>query len=333
MTAKNLRRWDSNILKLEKSSFLMNTQAMCNVVVLMSTYNGEQYLSEQLDSVLNQKGVAVSLIVRDDGSKDNTINILQQYSEKYSNITILSEQNCGAEMSFHRLCQYAKDNIRADYYAFCDQDDVWVDDKLLVAVRNLEQFDKSHPNLYFSNLQMVDSNLTTIRNLFAKDEVVISKRMALIQVFTYGCTCVFNYQALDDYCRAEFSKELLHDNWIYILCMFLGHVIYDEHSHILYRQHGLNLSGEKTSGASLAFQRIKRACKGRWGHDFELYSSMLLQCFSEDLSADAVKYINSIAQYRKTFRNKMSLFFSSSYRTGHFGKDLAIKIRILANQL
>lgn len=333
MTAKNLRRWDSNILKLEKSSFLMNTQAMCNVVVLMSTYNGEQYLSEQLDSVLNQKGVAVSLIVRDDGSKDNTINILQQYSEKYSNITILSEQNCGAEMSFHRLCQYAKDNIRADYYAFCDQDDVWVDDKLLVAVRNLEQFDKSHPNLYFSNLQMVDSNLTTIRNLFAKDEVVISKRMALIQVFTYGCTCVFNYQALDNYCRAEFSKELKHDNWIYVLSMFLGNVFYDTNSYILYRQHGSNLSGEKVTGVRLAIRRVRRAAKGNWGHDFELYSSMLLQCFSEDLSADAVKYINSIAQYRKTFRNKMSLFFSSSYRTGHFGKDLAIKIRILANQL
>ena len=299
----------------------------------MSTYNGEQYLREQLDSVLNQKGVVVSVVVRDDGSKDNTLNILQQYSEKYSNITVLSEQNCGVEMSFHRLCQYANDNIKSDFYAFCDQDDVWQDDKLFVAIKSLEQFDKSQPNLYFSNLQMVDSNLTAIRKLFTPAEVVISKHMALIQVFTYGCTCVFNYQALDDYCRAEFSKELKHDNWIYILCMFLGHVVYDEDSHILYRQHGTNLSGEKVSGVKLTIKRIKQALKGHWGHVFELYSSMLLKCFSYRMNKEDEKYARSIEGYRKSLWRKLSLLFSLSYRTGNISKDTAIRIRILCNHL
>lgn len=306
---------------------------MRSVAVLMSTYNGEQYLRAQLDSVLKQKGVAVSLLVRDDGSKDGTLNILQQYSEKNLNITILKEENCGAEMSFHRLCQYAEKNIKADFYAFCDQDDVWQEDKLQVAVRSLEPLDKKQPNLYFSNLLMVDSNLQPIRSLFASGEVIISKRMALIQVYTYGCTCVFNRLALEEYCSAVFSRELAHDNWIYILCMYLGNVVYDEESHIYYRQHGTNLSGEKVSGAKLVLRRMKRATKGHWGHDFELYSSEMLNCFAEKLSIKDYEYISRIANYRKSLKNKISLFFSTSYRTGHFSKDIAIKIRILASQL
>lgn len=304
-----------------------------SATVLLSTYNGEQYLREQLDSVFAQEGVDIQLLVRDDGSKDHTIDILHEYKERGYAVTVLSERNCGAEMSFHRLCQYAHENVKTDYYAFCDQDDVWKTDKLQVAVKRLVSFDASEPCLYFSNLLMVDSNLQPIHPLFAEGEVVISKRMALIQVFTYGCTCVFNHRALEDYCQAGFSKELAHDNWIYILCMYLGHVVYDEDSRILYRQHGTNLSGEKVTGVRLVFRRIRRALKGNWGHDFELYSSMLLQCFSGRLMPEDEKYAQRIATYRKSLWRRMSLMFSRTYRTGNFSKDLAIRVRIIAGRL
>lgn len=299
----------------------------------MSTYNGEQYIREQVDSIIAQEEVEVIIAVRDDGSIDNTPNIIRQYAEHYSYITFLSGNNCGAEMSFHHLCQYALENIQADFYAFCDQDDVWMKDKLKVAVERLATLDQTIPNLYFSNLLMVDSKLQPIRKLFTPNEVVISKRMALIQVFTYGCTCVFNRKALEDYCKAEFSKELAHDNWIYILSMFLGSVVYDSESHILYRQHGTNLSGEKVSGTKLALRRIKRASKGHWGHDFELYSSMLLMCFSGRLTQKDENYAQKIASYRETLWRRISLMFSRTYRTGDFTKDLAIRVRIFAGRL
>lgn len=311
----------------------LENSRMQTVSVLMSTYNGEKYLKEQIDSILAQDGVKVHLLVRDDGSKDLTISILNEYVEKGSPITILSESNLGAEMSFHRLCQYAQEHIQSDYYAFCDQDDVWEADKLKVAVSKLSSYPYSLPCLYFSNLQMVDADLRPMRQLFAPGEVVISKRMALIQVFTYGCTCVFNRQTLDDYCKAEFSSELAHDNWIYILSMFLGHVVYDENSHILYRQHGTNLSGEKVSGVKLVLRRIKRAKKGNWGHDFELYSSMLLKCFSGRLMSEDEKYVQRIADYRKSMWRKLSLLFSRTYRSGNISKNIAISVRILAGRL
>ena len=311
----------------------LENSRMQTVSVLMSTYNGEKYLKEQIDSILAQDGVKVHLLVRDDGSKDRTIKILNEYVEKGSPITILSESNLGAEMSFHRLCKYAQEHIQSDYYAFCDQDDVWEADKLKVAVSKLSSYPYSLPCLYFSNLQMVDADLRSIRQLFAPGEVVISKRMALIQVFTYGCTCVFNRQTLDDYCKAEFSRELAHDNWIYILSMFLGHVVYDENSHILYRQHGTNLSGEKVSGIRLALRRIRRASKGHWGHDFELYSSMLIKCFPGRLLQEDEKYVQRIATYRHSFLKRISLMLSRTYRTGNHSKDFAICMRILFGRL
>lgn len=306
---------------------------MKTVAVLLSTYNGETFLSKQIDSLLNQKDVNLKIVIRDDGSKDNTLSILQQYATIHSCITILKEDNIGAVMSFHRLCQYAKDNVIADYYAFCDQDDVWLDEKLRIAVCKLDSYDKEKPNLYFSNLQMVDTQLNPIRKLFETGEVKISKHMALIQVFTYGCTCVFNRSALEAYCCADFSKELCHDNWIYILSQYLGNVYYDEESYILYRQHGSNVSGAKVTGLKLACQRIRRAFTKKWGHEFELYASMLLLCFGAQLGEDDRNYANRVANYRHSIFKKLSLLFSSKYRTSSLSKNIAIKIRIIANRL
>ncbi len=306
---------------------------MKTVAILMSTYNGEKYLPQQLDSLFAQKGIELKIVVRDDGSSDSTVEILHQYASKHPDFTILEEDNCGAVMSFHKLCQYANEHIKADYYAFCDQDDVWLPEKLQIAIKRLEVFNPNSPNLYFSNLQMVNADLTPLRKLFAKGEVVISKRMALIQVFTYGCTCVFNHSALDAYCQADFSKELGHDNWIYIVSMFLGNVYYDENSYILYRQHGTNVSGAKVSGIKLACQRIRRGLFGYWGNDFELYSSMLLSSFSKRLLPNDRKYIERVAYYRKTWWKKMLLLLSPTYSTGKPSKDIAIKIRILTNHL
>lgn len=306
---------------------------MEKVAVLLSTYNGEKYLKPQLDSIFSQKDVEVIVVVRDDGSTDGTIQILKSYASKHSNVELLLEGNRGAEMSFHSLCKYAENHVDADYYAFCDQDDVWQPEKLGKAINKLSSLENDVPNLYFSNLKMVDCDLNEMRNLFADDEVIISKRMALIQIFTYGCTCVFNQPALEAYCRADLSKELAHDNWIYVLSMFLGNVVYDRDSYILYRQHGANISGQKATGAKLAYNRLKRATKGNWGHDFELYSSMLLRCFSNRLQQEDFRYISRIANYRKSFFNKLSLLCSPSYRTGHISKDFAIMIRILSNRL
>lgn len=304
---------------------------MSTVTVLMSTYNGQQYLREQMDSLLSQEEVSVKIVIRDDGSKDLTIDILSEYSSRYSNVIILEGENCGAEESYNRLCRYAKENIASDYYAFCDQDDVWDKDKLQVAVKQLNERDLRKPLLYFSNLKMVDDRLRFIRDFYEREEVNTGKSKTLVQIFTYGCTCVFNAKALDYYCRVE-PQQSYHDHWIYCICSFLGEVIYDPIGHVLYRQHDNNLSGHRSTGIPLLISRIKRPFLGNLGNSFEILAKQLL-LFSEELGSTDLQLISKVADYRKNIFTRLRLLFSSDYRTGDLVKDICIKYRILCSCL
>ena len=132
------------------------------VAVLISTYNGEKYLEEQLNSILNQTYKNIEIVIRDDGSKDSTINIIKKYQEKYDNIILKEGTNVGFIKSFFQLLAFAN----ADYYAFCDQDDSWLENKIELAVRALNEVDNSKPNMVFGNSDYYDENM----NLIGKGE-------------------------------------------------------------------------------------------------------------------------------------------------------------------
>ena len=304
---------------------------MPTVSVLMSTYNGHKYIRKQLDSLLLQEGVDVHIIVRDDGSKDETPQILSEYADKHSNIESLSELNCGAEESFNKLCKFADKHGTSEYYAFCDQDDIWDTDKLKVAIDKLDQFETSTPNLYFSNLKMVDENLNYMRDFYVDGDVFMGKNKSLVQIFTYGCTCVFNRKALEMYCAVEKNKTF-HDNWIYVICSYIGNVVYDPVGHIQYRQHSNNLSGHRETGMGLFLSRLVRPFKGNLGHDFESLARQLL-IFSDLIKAEDLKLIKRVAYYRESLAHRMALLFSTNYCTGRIVKDVCIKYRIIINRL
>lgn len=304
---------------------------MQKVAILMSTYNGQKYLQEQINSLLSQQGVDVEIIIRDDGSKDNTPSLLDVYAQQDSRITVLKEQNVGVTASFNKLAQYANKNIIADYYAFCDQDDVWEQVKLLVSVDALSQYASSSPNMYFSNLRMVDENLNPIREMYQPGEVKIGPKKALVQVFTYGCTCVFNRKALELFCSVT-PQLLCHDHWIFELCTYYGNVFYDEKSHILYRQHGGNVTGGKQEGFSLFKLRLHTFFVEGLDHNFDISAKQLLS-LQEEMSPENHKYVYEIAHYRENFMYKLKLLFSKDYKIGVLSKDAIIKFRILINKL
>ena len=124
---------------------------MKEVTILLSTYNGEKYLEEQLESITSQKGVSTKIIVRDDGSSDRTCDILDTWKEK-SALTWYRGENIGPAQSFMDLLRNAGD---ACYYAFSDQDDFWLSDKMQTAVSKLESYD-GRPALYFCQTELVD---------------------------------------------------------------------------------------------------------------------------------------------------------------------------------
>lgn len=278
---------------------------MKSVCVLLSTYNGEKYLQEQIESLLRQKEVELTILARDDGSKDSTLNILKEYSEKYSFFKFYEGTNIKPAKSFFDLIVNAPES---DYYAFCDQDDVWDDDKLSAAVDMLEHQDDSKPNMYYSNLRIVDQDLNFFRLSHETPSIQDSKYSCLTEDMATGCTVVFNKKT------AEYVKSgtpeycSMHDTWIYMICKFFGTTVYDFDAHISYRQHGNNVVGtylgKKTT--DIYIKRIKRLfdrnLQPRYNNAQNFYRT-----FSEKLNEIDREKVLEIVEYKNSIADKWKL--------------------------
>lgn len=230
------------------------------IQILMSTYNGEKYLEEQLESLINQTYKQIKILIRDDGSVDKTLDILKAYKNKYPKlIDIEFGENLGVVSSFFKLIELS--DQECNYFAFCDQDDYWENNKIENAIKNLQ---KKVPSLYFSRTKLVDENLKFI-DISLKNEVRASNKNAIVENIVTGCTAVMNKELLLLLKRKNINTKniLMHDWWIYIVASFLGEVYYDKESYILYRQHANNVVGIETNKFKIINNKIKRFMKKR----------------------------------------------------------------------
>lgn len=204
------------------------------IAVLLSTYNGEKYLKEQIDSILSQSHKDLILYIRDDGSSDNTKNILKNYALKDSRITIDFSQNIGYTRSFFEMLKV----VEADAYAFCDQDDSWMIDKLEIANRSLEQ--TRIPTLWFSNANICDGNLSYVSK--GSKEHLLSFSNSLFMNVTQGMTMVINRYARDQIIKSLPQNIMYHDWWFYKVSSAFGNIVFEERVLVNYRRHGNNAS-------------------------------------------------------------------------------------------
>ncbi len=209
-----------------------------SIIILMSTYNGEQYLQEQISSIIHQEDVNPCLIVRDDGSSDKTIELLRQYKER-GVLDFYQSENQGPARSFMSLLSDAPES---DYYAFSDQDDYWEKDKLSAAISNLKD-NKDFPSLYFSCTQLTDAKLNPIPSPKLNPHLTFGE--SLIYEFIPGCTMVINKPLRDIVITYHPDYIPMHDVWIYSIAQAIGaKIIFDPMPHILYRQHSNNTIGQ-----------------------------------------------------------------------------------------
>ena len=203
----------------------------------MSTYNGEKYIEQQLDSIFKTPK-NIFLYVRDDGSKDRTIEILRDYGIKHAvPIEVNEGKNVGSAESFLTALRECP---KADYYAFCDQDDVWVDGKLSAAA---EQIDTTNqPVLWCSDYQVTDSELHVMIPSVLEQPVQDSVR-AVFYNNVPGCTMVFNWALMQELRKVNISKIRMHDIMAINVALITGKVIFDKTPYVLYRQHGNNVLG------------------------------------------------------------------------------------------
>ncbi len=215
-----------------------------SVCVVMSTYNGERYLREQIESLEEQTLLPARIHIRDDGSTDGTRHLIENLASEYSNITYDFGENVGWRLGF---VEALKQCGGYDWYSFCDQDDVWLPEKLENAVALLKEAGRTDgPVLYAGNVTIADADLNPVR-LFNEAPIdIVGKDFP--HTFTMdemagGLTYVFNRVAKGLLIDFRYPGCTGHDRLLMLICKLFGTVVYDFDSYVLYRQHGANAIG------------------------------------------------------------------------------------------
>lgn len=295
-----------------------------NVVVLMSTYNGENYIKQQIQSILNQT-IDCMIYIRDDGSTDNTKTILHSFDGN-NRIKWKEGNNIGFVASFFWLMKNAP---KANYYALADQDDMWLPMKLERALSKLKKF--SSQTLYCSNLTVVDKNLKKLDRCYNSTGVSSDFRSLVIQPISAGCTMVFNDELmllLKKYFPTQISY---HDYWISLLASASGTVIYDESSYILYRQHSSNVNGSK-SIQRLSKKWLSEKIFGinmiHWNFSYP-YLKEIDEHFNLDVANNNQNVLFDILHFDTRFISRFKLLFCDNLIFSRFKKNIYCNFFIL----
>ena len=301
------------------------------LTVLLSTYNGQQYLPAQLDSLLAQDLLPAKIRVRDDGSSDDTLKILKEYSEKYPIIEYYCGENRKPAGSFWNLIETCED---ADYYALCDQDDVWFKDKLSTAVKVLEKEDPDIPLLYCSRFTLTDKDLNPINSDVSKLYGFSDFPHSLIYHTAPGCTFVFNHAARKKVLQYDITKEycIIHDAIIHKVTAMFGKVILDETPHMYYRQHGNNQIGLSADKVKVFFGRIDRFLRSDIRNYRSRTAKSLLRVYGDQIDEDKKDLLDMVANYEDDPKLKRRLMNENRFRSGTIN-DLFFRLLVLVNYI
>lgn len=220
---------------------------MKKVDILLATYNGEQYLKEQLVSILSQSYSEFRLLISDDSSTDSTREILKEYVEKDNRIIVFNQdKNLGVVKNF----EFLLNKVENDYYMFSDQDDIWKEDKIEKSIKTLEE---TNSDLIYTDLEVVDSNLNVTYSSYWKLKGIYNKikkynnfESLYLNNFVTGCTILSKKELINEVLPLpNDSKFVLHDYWIPLILSQKHKISYIEEPLIKYRQHKNNKVGSK----------------------------------------------------------------------------------------
>lgn len=303
-----------------------------SVQVLMSTYNGDRYLCEQIDSILAQDYIHVRLLIRDDGSSDGTVSMLREYEDTNENVEVVAGENLGVVDSFFRLLELADD---VDYYAFSDQDDVWKPDKISRAVKLLEDArdDNDKPLLYFSKQEYVDAQLNNIG--YSETPQIIGLKNALVQNVAIGCTTIIDHHVRDLVNRHRPKSAIMHDWWIYLVTSAMGRVIYDPEPTMKYRQHANNTLGATASVFERIQRRTKRFLTRNWKNDIfrpRDQAEEFLLCFRRELEPSDHRMIQRFVRSKKGLFTRLFYALWADVQRNRLIDNLILRLMIIMNR-
>ncbi|MGC6769607.1 glycosyltransferase [Enterococcus sp. LJL51] len=283
------------------------------VLVIMSTYNGENYLSEQLNSIFNQSGVDVSVWVRDDGSQDRTMEILEESSKKNSLRFYKDGSNLGPARSFLKALKDSGNDY--DFYAYADQDDIWFPEKMKNACEKLSTYPVDQPNLYCSTYDVVDNNLNVLFKREMHAHIPLTLEATIIDRSPSGCTMLFNKTLRDILCTSNPKSIRMHDYWTLLTTEALnGNIYFDENSTMLYRQHEYNNVGYTNKNV---FKRIRRLVKSavKQKNERQQQAISVYECYKERIESEKLAELKKVVFYRDSLKNRFRLVKSKNFVT------------------
>lgn len=298
------------------------------VQILLSSYNGEKYIKKQIDSLLNQNGIDISILIRDDGSIDSTTKILEDYSNR-DNIKIIYGENIGVINSFFELISESSADV--DYYALSDQDDFWLENKIIEAVKKIKKSKKEKhvPVLYSSKQILVNDDLDIIGETRCY-RGGLSPYNAVVENVVTGCTTVFNKSARDFVRREKPKDVLMHDWWLYLVISSFGEVIFDTNSYIYYRQHDNNVVGYNNKG----FKRIKQFYNRIRKRNFNSIRKQVISFYNlykDDLNPELKKDLQYFIDSKSNILYRLKIIFGGRfYRHGVYD-NIIFKLLLLLN--
>ncbi len=298
------------------------------VTILVSSYNGSEFIKEQLDSLYNQSYPNIKILVRDDASTDATRDILLAEQAKQSIDLLIGEKNLGVTASFFELLRQAS-KTDTEYVAFCDQDDVWLPNKMQTAVLALSKFSED-PALYCSRLNIVDEKLNQLDVSFKPRKIGFGN--ALVENIAVGCTIVLNRKALDLLCQYRLPGEVyIHDWWCYLVISCFGQIVFDDQALIQYRQHSGNSIGAASNCWSVLKRKFARLLSRRlWISE---QAAIFHSLFADQLPPTQRYALELLINAKSSFRHRLVLICSKSVWRQKIMDNLILRVVILINRI
>ena len=314
-----------------------------NVAILLATYNGEKFLRQQLDSILNQNYCDFSLYISDDNSSDSTLSIIIEYLQKDSRIHLLPKHKSKGSACCNFL--HLLENVESDIYLLCDQDDLWTPDhvsSLVNAYITIENNTKQ-PVLVHGDLTVVDEDLTILDKSFLRytnlPHVIENKHSFFVQNNVTGCASLVNKVLKEyvfssrDFLYQHISLIPMHDCFFATIAKYFGTIRFVKKQIVFYRQHSLNVVGaKKCKGMQYLVERFFKMLRNQNNVMLEInknmnYAFFFCENFKKEISKSEYEILKQFSNIRK--KNKlMRIFFILKHKFIKHGFHRNIKLFI-----
>ena len=278
-----------------------------NIEILLATYNGEKYLPDLLNSLFQQTIKDFRISIRDDGSTDKTIEIIKSFQKQFPETISIFQDNhrqLGAISNFSILLQ----NSSAKYVMLCDQDDVWLPNKIadsLAGIQKLEkEFGDDTPALLHTDLIVVNENLNELAPSFFQYSKLDSKRnkfnQFLVQNIITGCSIIMN-RALVELSWPIPEEARMHDWWIALTASSMGIIGFLPNATVSYRQHPKNTVGANKYNTAYIYRKIKEILRNRGRNILEenfRQAEIFLEIYASALPEDKLYVLNQFLKIK-----------------------------------